>query len=183
MVYDAYVGEIEALLVHGFTFTSGGESCRFCGLRSAFDVQDLLQETFSRAFRDAARARYDGTRPYGPYLRQIARNCVVNLSRSREDVDPGITGRAERRALDEGVVRSPEEGLLSAELRSLYQRFASGLAPLETEVLRLRVEEELPRRVVCDRTNMTPMALRTMEIRIKRGYAEHLAQSGYLANI
>lgn len=46
-------------------------------------VADLLQEAFVRAFSRTARQSYDGIRGYGPYLRTIARNCVVDRQRER----------------------------------------------------------------------------------------------------
>src|SRR5262245_30045393 len=37
-------------------------------------IQDLLQETFIRAFSCSARRCYDETRDFAPYLKTIARN-------------------------------------------------------------------------------------------------------------
>jgi RNA polymerase sigma-70 factor (ECF subfamily) len=49
----------------------------------AFAIADLRQEAFMRAFSPRARAAYDPTRRYAPYLMRIARNCFIDEARSR----------------------------------------------------------------------------------------------------
>ena len=46
-------------------------------------IADLLQEVFVRALSPGARLAYDGSRPYGPYVRKIARNLFVDQLRAR----------------------------------------------------------------------------------------------------
>src|SRR5262245_18566884 len=46
-------------------------------------VADLMQEVFVRAFSSTARAAYDETRDYGPYLHAIASNCMLDALRRR----------------------------------------------------------------------------------------------------
>ena len=48
------------------------------------ELADLVQETFTRAFSGPARRRYDGSRDYQPFLRNIARNVTIDhLRRAR----------------------------------------------------------------------------------------------------
>jgi hypothetical protein len=46
-------------------------------------VADLIQDVFVRAFATRARLSYDGVRDYGGYLGAIARNCFIDLLRTR----------------------------------------------------------------------------------------------------
>jgi DNA-directed RNA polymerase specialized sigma24 family protein len=77
-VYWAYCQRVEAVARHGsILLRSGGR------VRGIDDVEDLVNETFARAFTDRARKSYDGKRPYGPYLAAIARNLLVDEARRR----------------------------------------------------------------------------------------------------
>jgi RNA polymerase sigma-70 factor (ECF subfamily) len=49
--------------------------------RGSAVLEDLVQETFAKAFSPRARARYDASRAYAPYLLAIARNCFVDWVR------------------------------------------------------------------------------------------------------
>src|SRR5574341_691980 len=72
-VYEHYVAGVSAILRHGFAFSSGGARTRFHGYRSQFELEDILQEVFSRAFSERARLAWDGLTPYESYLAGIAR--------------------------------------------------------------------------------------------------------------
>src|SRR4051812_35677745 len=60
-----------------------GRGSGIAELGQASVVADLLQEVFIRAFSDDARRAYDGIRDYAGYLTAIARNCFIDLLRSR----------------------------------------------------------------------------------------------------
>ena len=47
------------------------------------EVMDVVQEVFLKAFIESARLQYDGLRPYGPLLRQITRNLLIDRARRR----------------------------------------------------------------------------------------------------
>lgn len=82
-VYEHFRPEVERLLRRGFSFNAGQARLRFVGYRDAFAVEDVLQETFLRAFGDSAREGYTGLRPFAPYLLGIARNLVIDDYRKR----------------------------------------------------------------------------------------------------
>ena len=50
--------------------------------QSAADADDLVQETFLRAYRNLA--NYDPRKPFLPWLYVIARRLAINLFRKRE---------------------------------------------------------------------------------------------------
>ena len=82
-IYRRHADEVASLLRHGFGFEAGGQRHRFGGYGSSFELQDLLHETFRRAFEPRAREAYDGIRPYGAYVGTIARNLVLRSFRAR----------------------------------------------------------------------------------------------------
>src|SRR5260370_40880082 len=83
-VYRHYVSDVAAFLQRGFTFNSAGRSLRFVGYAQPFDLDNALQETFTRAFKESARLGYDGLHAYKNYLLAIARNLVLDEFRHRE---------------------------------------------------------------------------------------------------
>src|SRR5262245_58713871 len=73
-VYWANVDGIETLVQAGLR-----RSQQF----SPANLADLVQEIFAKAFSKKARAAYDGQRDYGPFLRQLARNTLIDWLRAR----------------------------------------------------------------------------------------------------
>jgi len=103
-------------------------------LAGASEVADLVQETFLRAFSSTARGRYDGRRPFQPYLAAIARNCFVDRVRERarevlrdteglrelvESAPGAEDGRAERE--DESTLPPQVLVTLPPALRGVYR--------------------------------------------------------------
>src|SRR5437762_10073842 len=82
-VYRHYVPDVAAFLQRGFTFSSGGRPLRFSGYAQPFDLDNALQETFLRAFKESARVGYDGLHPYKSYLFAIARKIGRASCRER----------------------------------------------------------------------------------------------------
>ena len=77
-VYRHYVADVANFLRRGFSFTSRERTFRFSGYLQPFDLDNAVQETFVRAFKDSARLGYDGLHSYKNYLLAIARNLVVD---------------------------------------------------------------------------------------------------------
>jgi RNA polymerase sigma factor (sigma-70 family) len=64
---------------------------RRAGRLTPANVSDVVQEVFAKAFSERARARYDGTRAFGPYLQRIAGNVLVDwLRRSRRQITSDV---------------------------------------------------------------------------------------------
>ncbi|MBI4820114.1 MAG: sigma-70 family RNA polymerase sigma factor [Deltaproteobacteria bacterium] len=77
-VYRAYARPLRHFVVKGFAFKSDGRDLYFRGVSAEYDLEDIIQETFRRAFGLKARESYDGVRPFKNYLFTIARNAVIN---------------------------------------------------------------------------------------------------------
>ncbi len=180
-VYREHVEEVAALLRMGFAFDAGGIRRRFVGYGSAFELQDALHETFRRAFEPRARDAYDGIRPYGPYLRAIARNVVLRAFRAREIAFPPDGEGAEANVavtLGAPPHEKPDEALARQQARALVRNFVASLAPPDQELVRLRFEEGLSQRDAADRLEVGRQRVRTREAKIRRRLLAHLRARG-----
>lgn len=194
-IYRAYAPEVARLLRHGFTFQSGGRSCRFHGVRSEFDLEDRLQEVFARVFGERVRMTYDGLTPFGAYLRTVARNLVIDDFRRKERVL--VEYSVEPREPDEGVgLEAPgasSEPLLGhvepsgrpdvdrghAELAELVARFKRDLPERERRVYELRFERELEHDEIASTTGLSPSKIKTSEQRIRTRFFRFMHRHGY----
>src|SRR6185503_11222576 len=89
-VYRIFRRPLRNFVLRGFAFKSEGRQLYFQGLWEEHDLEDIVQETFRRAFGVKARASYDGIRPYKNYLFTIARNAVItDLSVRRRQIPVG----------------------------------------------------------------------------------------------
>jgi RNA polymerase sigma factor (sigma-70 family) len=189
-VYDHYVDHVAAFLRGGFTFSSKGETLAFKGYRSPADLQDMLQETFCRAFSPRARQAYDGIHPFTSYLLTIARNLTIDRFRRqvREVYEPVAGGPDDR--LDGGGPGldgepagppSPERELLDREVAEMVRGFYAELDEHDRRVLRVYFEGEEGQRAAAAELEMTRHQLRKAIGRIRTRLQLRLIKGGYLA--
>jgi RNA polymerase sigma-70 factor (ECF subfamily) len=101
-------------------------------------AEDTFQQTWLQVTERIS--RYDGTRPFGPWLFTVARNLALDHLRRRQpasldDVaEPAAPGGGDADPLAQAVARQQSARLADAVAR---------LAPLDREVLSLRFEEDL----------------------------------------
>jgi len=173
-VYRMHVHDVARLLRHGFTFESAGRAHRFVGYGSAFELHDALHETFRRAFEPGARASYDGIRPYGPYLRTIARNVVLRAFRDARETFPIADADVpvgEAIVLADADSPSAEAVTLRAELGEIVRSFLATLGPADRELLQVRfVEWRSCRSGVRARRSITRRTSRTRGSRSSPGW-------------
>lgn len=184
-VYDAYVDHVAAFLRGGFTFSSKGEAFTFKGYRAPSDLQDMLQETFCKAFSPRARQGYDGIHPYRSYLLTIARNLTIDRFRKqvREVFEPVNGQLFEGQDGPDGPPpsRSPEAELLDREVAEIVQAFYAELDERERQVLRIYFEGEEGQRAAAAQLKMTRHQLRKSVGRIRKRLHARLVKGGYLA--
>lgn len=185
-IYRTYRMDLARCLSAGFTFRADDRWFRFHGVTAPFDLDDLIQETFVRAFSESSRTTYDGVRPFGAWLTVIARNLVVDrwrraerdarlVTELRAQDASGFDGLGEKSA----AVAEPERRLEHAELQAVYQRFVDGL-PSELKVVwQLRFEERSPRNVVSNTTGLSSMQLRWRERKLQKAFIEFFAECGF----
>jgi RNA polymerase sigma-70 factor (ECF subfamily) len=182
-VYRAHVREVVGLLRHGFSFESSGRARRFVGFGGAFEFQDALHETFRRAFEPRARDGYDGIRPYGPYLRTIARNVVLQRFRAREVLFPEMEPTAGEGRADQGFVLaspppSPEAEAHRASVRALMDAFLSTLSATDRALVDARFVRGLSQREAAEELGLGRQRLRSREAKIRRRLLGYLRARG-----
>jgi RNA polymerase sigma factor (sigma-70 family) len=183
-VYRRHAEEVALLLRHGFAFEASGRRHRFVGFGSGFELQDVLHETFRRAFEPRARAAYDGIRPYGAYVCTIARNLVLRSYRAREVLFPLADGEQPSAApsvaaIDDGP--SPERSVHDAEVRELVAGFLATLAPDERRLIELRFIEGLSQRDAAAALGLGRQRVRSREQRLRAKLLAYLRERGETA--
>jgi RNA polymerase sigma factor (sigma-70 family) len=146
-------------------------------LAQASTIADSLQEVFIRAFSPAARSAYDGTRPYGPYLRKIAKNLFIDQLRAQ--------GRTLEQSVDtlpdtsEGV---PIEGEPGADplVATVLSAYLAALPPPLLGVYQQRFVLGNSQETACSALGVTRRRLRTDEERLKSGLRRALVSNGIL---
>jgi len=197
-VYRHYAPEVAAFLQRGFTFSSAGRSLRFSGYAQPFDLDNALQETFLRAFKESARLGYDGLHPYRGYLLAIARNLVLDEFRNREvAMSPFIDrldGGGGEAAAAEGEEAAPaattgdapsagvsaEQEFMRHELGRLYAAFVARLDERDRTFFHHRFEEQQTQVEAGARSGLSHMQARTLEKKLRRAFLEFMQTNGYL---
>ncbi len=103
------------------------------------DAEDVVQETFLRAYRQLG--RFESRANFGTWLHRIAVNCSIDLIRSRKHQERGhdttdldvLDGSADRR-----TEPSPERLMMSTEVQERVGRAMEGLTAMERAAFTLR---------------------------------------------
>jgi RNA polymerase sigma-70 factor (ECF subfamily) len=103
------------------------------------DAEDVVQESFLRAYRQLG--RFESRANFGTWLYRIVSNCSVDLMRSKQARHDQVRGDS----LDEGTVDlpaadvpGPERMAQSAEIERRVQDALRELSPLERAAFTLR---------------------------------------------
>jgi RNA polymerase sigma factor (sigma-70 family) len=172
-VYWAFQAKIQRILSRGFMVGSarvGGLSAR------AGDLADLVQEVFVKAFAPHARASFDHTRDYAPYIYAIARNVLSDWQR-RSGREILLEDR-ELMVAAEGIEGEADDAPWSdPSTVALVERYLAGLSPLLRAVHEQRYLLGVSQSTAAERLKMSRQQIRTHEIRLKQGLAEALASS------
>jgi RNA polymerase sigma factor (sigma-70 family) len=159
----------------------------FAHLQGALEVENSVLETFARAFEPRTRLAYDGIRPYAQFLMGIARNVVLEQSRTREVVaglgpqDEGSSLNWELGVLGEGG--SLEQQLEDQEVEGLLRNFKEGLSQEERQLFELRFTEGLAQESAAERVGLTRIQVRRREKGLKQRLLDYLQTHGYLQGI
>ena len=196
-VYRHYVADVANFLRRGFSFTSRDRTLRFSGYQQPFDLDNSLQETFARAFKDSARLGYDGLHSYKNYLLAIARNLVVDEFRNREvAMSPFIEAQARSdaptvhdgedaapaestQAGDSGPI-SAEHEFLREELGQLYAGFVARLEERDRIFFHARFEEQKTQVEAGEACGLSHMQSRTLEKKLRERFLKFMQTNGYL---
>ena len=196
-VYRHYVEDVANFLSRGFSFNSRDRQLRFTGYVQPFDLDNAIQETFTRAFKESARVGYDGLHSYKNYLLAIARNLVLDEFRNREvAMSPFIEQQAradEAAAVHDGeeapasapsmgaqLGHSAEQDLLHQELSQLYAAFVERLDERDRKFFHARFEEQKTQVDAGAECGLSHMQARTLEKKLRERFLKFMHQRGWL---
>lgn len=181
-VYRHYSPQLSRKLAVGFNVQMVQGQFRFVGLSSAYELADIVQETFIRAFSPKARSAYDGLRPFSAYLMTISRNLVIDLLR-RGGKESKLFVPLEKEGLHDAhaVYRgeSPEEAAVKSQLQKVYLGFFATLTEQEQAVFQGRFVQEISRPELSRQLGLTIMQIRIREDKMReRLLTQLLARDG-----
>jgi RNA polymerase sigma factor (sigma-70 family) len=181
-VYRAHVEPL-ARAMRAVAFRGRG----YAHLQGALEVENTVLETFARAFEPRTRLAYDGIRPYAQFLMGIARNVVLEQSRTREVV-AGLGPQDEGSAVDWELGAAAggggiEQQLEDQEVEALLKEFKEGLSPQERELFELRFTEGMAQESAAERVGLTRIQVRRREKGLKQRLLDYLQARGYLQGI
>ena len=194
-VYREYVGQVEAMLRSGFTFTSQGATVRFRGIREPFRLQEAIQESFIKAFRQSARESYDGSRAYGPYLMTIARNLIIDDYRRRRLEselfvrlgDVSFDGEADADALGRLSAQpdgpSPEASVWRRQLSEALSAFVTDLDEIDGRILREHLLGSQTQQGMADELGISRNDVRKHIRLLRERLLRHLKSEGIIGNL
>jgi RNA polymerase sigma factor (sigma-70 family) len=177
-VYRVYADAV-ARVVAGALRRYGGDNRPGSWKEIATELPDLVQEVFIRAFEPQTRLRFDGSRPYGPYLGQITRNVVVDHLRRKwrhaaVDLDPLI---------DEiSLQPTPhfaDQDFADWKTMALVDRYVAGLPTDLQRVHDALYVRGLSQRDAAAALGMGRQVIRTLESRLRGGLRAALEEIGY----
>lgn len=184
-VYERYVDDVAMVVRRGFTMESQGMVVP--GARDREVEREIVQDTFLRAFTEAARLAYDGLRPYRPYLLRITKNLMIDRlrARAREGAAVGDVGDIDRlletnAPFDAEPERDAGEDLRWRLLSARTAEYVAGLDEESRTLVKLRFDEELSQDTVASRMRCTRRRVRTLEERVQDGLRRHLKKLGLL---
>src|SRR6195256_3053077 len=102
------------------------------------DAEDVVQESFLRAYRQLG--RFESRANFGTWLYRIVSNCAVDRMRSKQARHDQVRGDSldEAAELPAADAPGPERMAHSAEIERRVQTALAGLSPLERAAFTLR---------------------------------------------
>ncbi|MGE0867969.1 MAG: RNA polymerase sigma factor [Kofleriaceae bacterium] len=168
-VYDYYVDEVALLARRGFVMESAGHV--YVTGTDLDGEHELIQETFVKAFSEAARSSYDGLRPYRPFLLRITKNLMIDRFRKRRRANARDAGNLDNvDDLPDANVEltvAPEDDLHWKALSAVTAELVASLDDESRAVVRLRYEQELSQDAAASELGCTRRRIRTIERRIE----------------
>lgn len=147
-------------------------------------VQDLLHDVFVRALNEKTRQSYDGLRPYGPFIAQIARRTLIDHHRKHTNKERRTELSDDLEAYDRAVddwrpgTPLPDAAAVSSESRTTVRAFLATLPEDDQKLVQLRFVEGMSQRDAADAAGTSRQRLRTWEKQIREKLRAFLQASG-----
>lgn len=178
MVFRSYLDEVTAVMTRGVRVNVDGVPTRVGGDLPPWDRENLVQDTFLRAFKEEARASYDGLRPFGAWLCTIARNLLVDRARQRAREGARVVAVEEIDAAA-GPELDPTSALHAKRLSETMSGFVGTLDEGDRRLFHTRYEEELSLRQAARELGVGLYELRRRDARLRLRLLDALRTAGF----
>jgi RNA polymerase sigma factor (sigma-70 family) len=157
-------------------------ACASSGARSRSEVAaalpDVVQEVFVKAFAPEARHRFDPTRPYEPYLAQIARNVAVDYWRQmRRYVPSDLDHLIERLSLEAETDRVAAHTWTDSETIAVVEHYLASLDEQSRRIHDALYVKGLSQREAAELLGLGRQVVRTKEAKLRRGLRRELSRA------
>jgi RNA polymerase sigma-70 factor (ECF subfamily) len=137
------------------------------------DIEDLVQETFLKAFKGID--RFDPERKFSTWLYTIANREAVSHHRANKKMKHSQTGTSS--------LPGPEEVVIQKEESQNIWELATTLPKKEYEALWLFYAEEMPIKDIARVTKKSPVTVRVLLYRARSKLAERIDKKAFSKNI
>lgn len=172
-VYREHLPQVRRLLAAGFGYRNGKTGVRqHLWIPSAFDRDELCQETFAELFRQFRAGRFDASRPVGPYVARIAMNLALRRM-----------GRASRELLEaqpEPLEQVPPPRPEDPERTRLLHEFQASLTAEDRALLVAYFEDEASQEAVGAELGLSRDQVYRGIVRIRRRALDFFTARGWL---
>ncbi len=170
-IYRAHLQDVMRLLVRGFSYRSQGDR-RFLRINSAFEAEELAQETFSEFYHQCRKGNFDRSRPAKPYLLQIAVNrSLTHIGKSIREVP------SDQMEFEPVAPQTREE---ENQRQSQLEEFLATLSDSDRAVHQLYYRDELTQHDVARQLSLSRDQVYRALVRIKSGATRYFKERGWL---
>ncbi|MFT6398650.1 MAG: RNA polymerase sigma factor (sigma-70 family) [Bradymonadia bacterium] len=179
LAVEAYQTMLQERLQRGFFTAAGGSRIRL-RVHEQDERDDIVQDTFARAFRASARAAYSGESDYGAYLLRIARNLTIDRFRKscteRDMIAPDAFEKLDRIATDDQLAwagghaafgRGPEAEAQRSQITTHLREFLATLSDEDLQLITLYSEGEMSQRQAADTLGIERHQVRAMLVSVR----------------
>jgi len=176
-VYRACVDQVRrvAALVLRACATGGARTHR----EIATVLPDVVQEVFVKAFAPEARRRFDASRPFEPYLAQIARNVAIDHWRLLQRYVPSdLDQLIDRLSLEAEPDAVSGNDFADAETVAVVNSYLDALDEESRRVHDALYVKGLSQRDAAALLGVDRQVVRTKEAKLRKGLRRALARTG-----
>jgi len=167
LVWREYFPLVEGLARRGFG--------PYRGFASVTDREEAVSASFAAAFEERCRMGYDGLTPYGSYLLGVSRNV---MRRSMKKVAREPVREPSSYEFEAAPEQTPEEQVISAEVKEILSRFPATLQPDEQDVFRGYYAQGLSEEKLAEHLGRTRYRVRKAMRRVERKFRKYLRVHG-----
>lgn len=173
-VFRVYAPYVASILRRG-VFGSDGHSR---GMTAIEIVQDLVQDVFVRVLQPATRERYDGLRPFAPFLAAITRHVLLDYLRQQARRDKREVLSSESAELPAWYPGDPlpDETAITQQQQRLVTGFLQTLEETEQRFVQLRFKEGQSQRDVAAQLDLGRQQVRNAEEKIRKRFRAYLGE-------